>query len=111
VLSSTHFQLLLERLAEGDLSFYGALSENLGDVPAHIAIGDLFIGAGSGPIIMWYEALEPSREGTVFVRYYSRVIKRGDYDRVGLNALAASVTRGLFDRARANGFRTIRRYN
>lgn len=105
---TTHFQDVLHHLAEGDLAFYGALCQALCDVPASIEVGDLFVATGSNQLI-WYEVLEVPRQGRVFVRCYSRILKRGEYDCVSLEALSASVTRGLFERARAHGFRTVRR--
>lgn len=112
MLSPTHFQGLLQHLAEGDLTLYGTLSVELGEVPkaSRIKIGDLFVGVNTRQSV-WYEALEPAKRGSLFVRSYSWAFKRGEYDRVQVAALTATVTRELFERAKANGFRTIRRAN
>lgn len=59
----------------------------------------------------WYETLETPQRGKVFVRVYSRIFTRGDYDRVPIELLAARVSRRLFERARAHGFRTVRPSN
>ncbi len=112
MISPTHYQRLLQLLAEGDASFYGSLSVELGGVPeaARIKIGDLFVGVGTSQAV-WYEILEPMRSGSLFVRCFSAMNKRGEYDRVKPGSLTAAVTRELFERARTNGFRTVRRFH
>lgn len=110
MISPTHYQRLLQLLADGDLSFYGSLSADLSSVPEpeRIKIGDLFVGVNTSQAV-WYEVLEPLRRGSLFVRCFSATNRRGEYDRVKLGSLSATVTRELFERARTNGFRTVRR--
>jgi hypothetical protein len=97
-------------LAEGDLSFFGELSQALGEVPSQIHVGDLFVATWSAQVV-WYEVLEAPSQGKIFVRLYSRAFKQGDYDRVPVSLLRARVNRRLFERARAHGFRTVRPLN
>jgi len=109
-LSTDRFEDVLHHLAEGDFAFCGQLSPALSAVPAKIAIGDLFVAILANQAV-WYEVLLPPRLGQVQVRCYSRIFKRGDYDRVSVEDLTVCVTRPLFERARAHGFRTVRPHN
>lgn len=104
------FHAVFNHLAEGDLAFYGALSKSVGDIPANVVVGDLFVATWANQVV-WYEVIAPPEHGRVFVRLYSRIFQGGDYDHVSLDLLTASVTRDLFERARAHGFRTVRRSN
>lgn len=61
--------------------------------------------------IVWYEVLGDEFEGQVLVRAYSRSLKQGEYDYVAPTDLAVRVTRRLFERARVQGFRTVRACN
>lgn len=112
MISPTNYQRLLQLLADGDLSFYGSLSVELGSVPEadRVKIGDRFVGVGTSQAV-WYEVLEPLRRGSFFVRCFSAAMKRGEYDRVRPASLTATVSAELFERARVNGFRSVRPFD
>jgi hypothetical protein len=86
------------------------LRGSLDDVPAVVAVGDLFVATWARQVI-WYEVLELVTHTHVLVRLHSRIFKQGEYDVIRLDALEARVTRGLFERAQAHGFRTVRQSN
>lgn len=100
----------MSHLAEGDLLFYGEISAALAKVPSRIQAGDVYITPFTSQIV-WYEVLGDECEGQVLVRAYSRSLKQGEYDYVAPSHLVARVTRRLFERARAQGFRTVRACN
>lgn len=99
----------MEQLAEGDLSLFGEISQDLRDVPSEVTVGELYVSCEGQ--VNWYEVLEPAHEGRVFVRVFSVVFRRGDYDRVRVDRLVALVSPRLFHRAKANGFRSIRAFS
>jgi hypothetical protein len=99
----------VELLAEGDLALFGEISQDVEDVPAEVTVGEKYVSCGGH--VNWYVILEPPREGCVFVRVFSFVFRRGDYDNVSVGCLAARVSPRLFERARANGFRSIRAFS
>ena len=61
--------------------------------------------------LVWYEVLDAESGGHVLVRAYSRTLKRGEYDYVSPTQLATRVSRWLFERAKVQGFRTVRACN
>lgn len=92
----------------GDLNLFAEISDELSEVPPTVSVGDLFISC-EPHLTNWYEVLALPRDARVAVRLFSLVFKQGDYDEVDPGRFAAKVTRRLFTRAQANGFRSVRR--
>lgn len=79
-------------------------------MPARVQTGDVCVRPLTSQLV-WYEIMGNECDGLVLVRAYSRVLKHGEYDYVAPRELAARVPRWLFERARTQGFRTVRACN
>jgi hypothetical protein len=108
---SIRFQRVVKQLVEGDLSLFAEISQDVAFVPSSVVAGDLFVASNGTASCNWYEVIEPALDDLVFVRLFSWAFRQGEYDHVELDHLAARVTRRLFERARANGFRSVRLFN
>jgi len=99
----------VQQLAEGDLVLLGEISQDIEDVPSEVSVGELYVSCEG--YVNWYEILEPPVDGSVLVRLFSIAFRRGEYDRVSLERLVARVSPKLFQRAKANGFKSIRAFS